>query len=101
MVHAQIQLTESQARILERIAAEKETTVTELIRQSIDDLIRHNKDIDGGKQLDAEREERRHGAPFPLSGPSPAVWTIFRSITMSIWLKHMLTYAGGDLILFC
>lgn len=62
MVPTRIQLTENQARILEQIAAEKETTVTELIRQSIDDMIRHRKDIGGGKQFDADREERRRRA---------------------------------------
>lgn len=62
MVPTQILLTEIQARVLEQIAAEKETTVTELIRQSIDDMIRHRKDIAGGKQVDADREERRRRA---------------------------------------
>lgn len=62
MVPTQILLTENQARILEQIAAEQETTVTELIRQSIDDMIRHRKDIVGGKQVDADREERRRRA---------------------------------------
>ena len=62
MVSTQILLTENQARILEQIAAEKDTTVTELIRQSIDDMVRHQKDIDGGKQIDADREERRRRA---------------------------------------
>ena len=62
MVPTQILLTENQARILEQIAAEQETTVTELVRQSIDDMIRHRKDIVGGKQVDADREERRRRA---------------------------------------
>ena len=62
MVPTQILLTENQARILEQIAAEQGTTVTELIRQSIDDMIRHRKDIVGGKQVDADREERRRRA---------------------------------------
>ena len=62
MVPTQILLTENQALILEQIAAEQETTVTELIRQSIDDMIRHRKDIVGGKQVDADREERRRRA---------------------------------------
>ena len=48
MIPTQIQLTENQARILERMAAEKEISVAELIRQSIDDMIRHSKDSDGG-----------------------------------------------------
>ncbi len=62
MVPTQILLTENQARVLEQIAAEQETTITELIRQSIDDMIRHRKDIVGGKQVDADREERRRRA---------------------------------------
>lgn len=62
MVPTQILLTEIQARVLEQIAAEKETTVTELVRQSIDEMIRHRKDIVGGKQVDADREERRRRA---------------------------------------
>ena len=57
-----ILLTENQARIPEQIAAEKETTVTELIRQSIDDMIRHRTDTGGGQQIDADREERRRRA---------------------------------------
>lgn len=62
MVPTQILLTEIQARVLEQIAAEKETTVTELICQSIDDMIRHRKDIGGDKQIDDDREERRRRA---------------------------------------
>ena len=62
MVPTQIQLTESQVRILERIAAEKELSVVELIHQSIDDLIQHTEGSDSAGPLDAEREERRRRA---------------------------------------
>ena len=62
MISTQIQLTENQARILERMAVEKEVSVAELIHQSIDEMIRHNKDIDSGRPLDGEREERRRRA---------------------------------------
>ncbi len=62
MIPTQIQLTENQARILERMAAEKEISVAELIRQSIDDMIRHSKDSDSGGPFDAEREGKRQRA---------------------------------------
>ena len=54
MIPAQVQLTEKQARILERMAAEKEISVAELIR--------HSKDSDGGGPFDAEREGKRQRA---------------------------------------
>jgi len=39
MVGIQVQLTEAQARTLETLAAERQSSVEELIRQSIDSLI--------------------------------------------------------------
>lgn len=39
MAEIQVQLTEAQARILETLAAERQSSVEELIRQSIDSLV--------------------------------------------------------------
>ena len=40
MIRTQIQLTEEQARRLKALAAERGTSVAELIRQGVDDLLR-------------------------------------------------------------
>ena len=39
MIRTQIQLTEEQARRLKALAAERSTSVAELIRQGVDDLL--------------------------------------------------------------
>ncbi|MDE0079936.1 MAG: hypothetical protein OXO50_20620 [Caldilineaceae bacterium] len=94
MVPTQILLTENQARILEQIAAEKETTVTELIRQSIDDMIRHRTDISGGKQIDADREERRRRALSVVGAFSSGVDDL--SINHDQYLAEAYANAAGD-----
>jgi hypothetical protein len=53
MVRTQIQLTEEQARALKTLAAEQRVSVAELIRQSVDQLIRNS-----DKMSDAERRKR-------------------------------------------
>ncbi len=40
MIRTQIQLTEEQARRLKALAAERGTSVAELVRQGVDDLLR-------------------------------------------------------------
>jgi len=94
MVPTQILLTENQARILEQIAAEQETTVTELIRQSIDDMIRHRTDIGGGKQIDADREERRRRALSVVGAFSSGVDDL--SINHDLYLAEAYANAAGD-----
>jgi predicted transcriptional regulator len=39
MVRTQIQLTEDQARALKHLAAQKDTSVAELVRQSVDQML--------------------------------------------------------------
>lgn len=94
MVPTQILLTENQARILEQIAAEKKTNVTELIRQSIDDMIRHRKDIDGDKQSDADREERRRRALSVVGAFSCGVGDL--SVNHDKYLAEAYADAAGD-----
>ncbi len=94
MVPVQIQLTENQARILDQIAAEKETTVTELIRQSISDMIRNRKDTDGGKQIDADREERRRRALSIVGAYSSGVDDL--SVNHDKYLAEAYANADGD-----
>ena len=53
MIRAQIQLTEDQARILKALAAKRKSSVAELIRQSVDNLIRETSEVDM-----AERRQR-------------------------------------------
>ncbi|MCY3898842.1 MAG: hypothetical protein OXF86_09745 [Caldilineaceae bacterium] len=94
MVPTQILLTENQARILEQIAAEQGTTVTELIRQSIDDMIRYRTDISGGKQIDADREERRRRALSVVGAFSSGVDDL--SINHDQYLAEAYANAAGD-----
>lgn len=94
MVPTQILLTENQARVLEQIAAEQGTTVTELIRQSIDDMIRHRTDISGGKQIDADREERRRRALSVVGAFSSSVDDL--SINHDQYLAEAYANAAGD-----
>ena len=94
MVPAQIQLTETQARILKRIASEKEISVAELIRRSINDMIRHSKDIDGVKQHDAEREERRRRALSVVGAFSSGVDDL--SVNHDQYLAEAYANAAGD-----
>jgi len=53
MIRTQIQLTEDQARILKALAAKRKSSVAELIRQSVDNLIRETSEVDM-----AERRQR-------------------------------------------
>jgi hypothetical protein len=53
MFRTQIQLTEAQAQDLKRLAAERRTSVAELIRQAAEDLLRQSPAV--GR---AERKER-------------------------------------------
>ena len=54
MIRTQIQLTEEQARALKALAAARRVSVAELIRQSVDDLLR--------KTAGADVAERRRRA---------------------------------------
>jgi hypothetical protein len=53
MIRTQIQLTEEQARTLKALAAVHRVSVAELIRQSVDDLLRKTAGVDT-----AERRRR-------------------------------------------
>jgi len=46
MYRAHIRLTEEQSRKLRRLAAERRTSVAELIRQAVEGLLRERPDID-------------------------------------------------------
>jgi Ribbon-helix-helix protein, copG family len=46
MVRTQIQLTEEQAKALERLAAARQVSIAELIRQGVDTILRSNTGID-------------------------------------------------------
>lgn len=54
MVRTQIQLTENQARILKKMAAQRRVSMAELIRRSVDQLIR--------SPMTANPEERKKKA---------------------------------------
>ena len=54
MIRTQVQLTEEQARVLKNLASIRQVSVAELIRQSVDTLIRSSREIDA--------EERRRRA---------------------------------------
>ena len=54
MIRTQVQLTEEQARVLKNLASIRQVPVAELIRQSVDALIRSSREIDA--------EERRQRA---------------------------------------
>ncbi len=54
MIRTQVQLTEEQARALRNLASARQVSVAELIRQSVDTLIRSSGEID--------TEERRRRA---------------------------------------
>jgi hypothetical protein len=64
MIRTQIQLTDEQARALKRLSAKKGKSVAELIRSSVDDLIRRGGDID-----QAELRQRALQAVGKLNGP--------------------------------
>jgi len=51
MIRTQVQLTEEQTRVLKNLASSRQVSVAELIRQSVDVLIRSSREIDA--------EERR------------------------------------------
>lgn len=53
MIRPQVQLTEEQARALKDLASARRVSVTELIRQSVDALIR------ASREIDAEERRRR------------------------------------------
>jgi len=46
MIRTQIQLTEAQAQTLKALAAARQSSVAELIRQSVDHLIRQSGSVD-------------------------------------------------------
>ena len=46
MIRTQVQLTEEQARALKNLASARRVPIAELIRQSVDTLIRSPKEID-------------------------------------------------------
>ncbi len=46
MIRTQVQLTEEQARVLKNLASMRQVSVAELIRQSVDALIRSSREID-------------------------------------------------------
>jgi predicted transcriptional regulator len=46
LIRAQIQLTDEQMRALKALAAARRTSVAKLIRQSVDELLRHAGGID-------------------------------------------------------
>ena len=53
MIRTQVQLTQEQARTLKSLAAARKSSVADLIRQSIDHLIRQSATVD-----EAERRRR-------------------------------------------
>lgn len=65
MVRTQIQLTEEQTRALKRMSAKQGKSMAELIRMSVDDLIRR-----GGGTDPAEIRQRALQAAGKLNGPS-------------------------------
>ena len=64
MIRTQIQLTDEQARALKRLAAKEGKSVAELIRVSVDDLIRR-----AGNAGPEELRQRALSAAGKLSGP--------------------------------
>jgi len=46
MIRTQVQLTEEQAQVLKNLASMRQVSVAELIRQSVDALIRSSREID-------------------------------------------------------
>ena len=64
MIRTQIQLTTEQARALKRLAAKEGKSVAELIRVSVDDLIRR-----GGNPAPEELRQRALNAAGKLNGP--------------------------------
>ena len=65
MVRTQIQLTEEQAQALKRMSARQGKSVAEIIRMSVDDLIRR-----GGEKDPVEIRQRALQAAGKLNGPS-------------------------------
>ena len=64
MVRTQIQLTEEQSRALKRLAASKQISIAELIRQGVDTVLRSNTSID----LDEKRRRAMAAAGRFRSG---------------------------------
>ncbi len=64
MIRTQIQITPEQARAIKRLAAKEEKSVAELIRISLDDMLR----ADGVKDQEDLRRKAR-AAAGKLSGP--------------------------------
>lgn len=64
MIRTQIQITEEQARALKRLAAKEGKSVAELIRISVDDLLRT-----GGMQDPDAARQKALAAAGKLSGP--------------------------------
>ena len=64
MIRTQIQLTNEQARALKRLAIKEGKSVAELIRVSVDDLIRR-----GGNAGPEELRQRALNAAGKLNGP--------------------------------
>jgi hypothetical protein len=50
MIRTQVQLTEEQARVLKNLASIRQVSVAELIRQSVDALIRSSREIEAEKR---------------------------------------------------
>jgi len=46
MIRTQVQLTEEQAQVLKNLASMRQVSVAQLIRQSVDALIRSSREID-------------------------------------------------------
>lgn len=59
MIRTQVQLTEIQARTLRAMAAEQNKSVAELIRQSVDDLIRRSASADMAERRRRANRSRR------------------------------------------
>ena len=64
MIRTQIQITDEQARALKRLAAKEGKSVAELIRTSVDNLLRA-----GGVQATDLARQKALGAAGKLSGP--------------------------------
>jgi hypothetical protein len=63
MTRTQIYLTESQKRILRHIAAERDSNVSDLVREAVDRLIASD-GVDWGARFDAFREKIEAGPEF-------------------------------------
>ena len=65
MIRTQIQITSEQARALKRLAAKEGKSVAELIRISLDDMLRA-----GGIKNQESMRRKASGAAGKLSGPN-------------------------------